>query len=695
MFRLLIASITIVILVTGFVSQILAFDNQVVSAHRSGCHAAHSCPSDDGTYVCGDTGHGCNNEKGSSNKKKDSNSKNDDNKSSKSESESETSKSTITNNPSPALPKSTSREGIEISGVITRVIDGDTLEVNDIAIRLALVNTPEVGEAGYSTAKEFVIDNCLNKNGEVDIDDGQRRGSFGREIGVVYCNGMNLNQALMSNNLAVILTEFCEVSEFANEPWAEPSCSPNSNQEEDQNISNNEDPNSEVTISRTTESNENGNILSDPSNYQLITRMGGLGTGHGQFNHPASIETDQNGQRIYVADLDNNRIQVLDGDGNFITQWGTFGNGEGQFNGPGSIAVDDDHKIVFVADIQNNRIQKFDTEGNFITQWGILGKGAGEFDHPGDIALDPDEEILYVTDIYNNRIQKFYYDGNYISEWGKFGTGDGEFNRPAGISIDPENKIIYVSDTANNRVQVFNTDGSFTGKWGSLGSNDGQFVRPDGILYGASDNLVYIADRRNHRIQVFDDQGSFVNKWQISDSQSEDVIKPRDIAIDSAGQAYIVDKDHSNVLIYDVQGNPLTTVSNLVNEDLIIPNTMASEITNDPTRHGKSYFAETFETRVDDPVYVVSHSTKRDRLLGDLYYDSIGEIENRGEEDVSFVKIIATFYDKDDIVIGTDYTYTDPSDLRPGQKAPYDISISDSDVDVNEIARASYTLEWD
>lgn len=27
------------------------------SAHRSGCHSWHSCPSDSGSYVCGDTGH--------------------------------------------------------------------------------------------------------------------------------------------------------------------------------------------------------------------------------------------------------------------------------------------------------------------------------------------------------------------------------------------------------------------------------------------------------------------------------------------------------------------------------------------------------------------------------------------------------------------------------------------------------------
>jgi len=30
-------------------------------AHRDGCHRWHSCPSDTGSYVCGDTGHydGC------------------------------------------------------------------------------------------------------------------------------------------------------------------------------------------------------------------------------------------------------------------------------------------------------------------------------------------------------------------------------------------------------------------------------------------------------------------------------------------------------------------------------------------------------------------------------------------------------------------------------------------------------------
>ncbi len=41
---------------------VIIFSFPLVSqAHRSGCHRWHSCPSDSGSYVCGDTGHtnGC------------------------------------------------------------------------------------------------------------------------------------------------------------------------------------------------------------------------------------------------------------------------------------------------------------------------------------------------------------------------------------------------------------------------------------------------------------------------------------------------------------------------------------------------------------------------------------------------------------------------------------------------------------
>ena len=117
------------------------------------------------------------------------------------------------------------QENIEFEGTVNYVVDGDTLDINDNRIRLSLVNTPERGQEGYKEAKKLVQNLCLNKKGEVDIDDGQRRGDrYGREVGIVYCDGININKALVENNLAVIYSDYCEISEFSSEEWAKPYC---------------------------------------------------------------------------------------------------------------------------------------------------------------------------------------------------------------------------------------------------------------------------------------------------------------------------------------------------------------------------------------------------------------------------------------------------------------------------------------
>ncbi|MGE5705635.1 MAG: thermonuclease family protein, partial [Nitrososphaerales archaeon] len=132
------------------------------------------------------------------------------------------SKSAVT---SPKEYETQQEEDIELEGTVNYIVDGDTLDINDIRIRLSLVDTPERGQEGFKQAKEFVKKLCLNKKGQVDIDDGQRRGDrYGRDIGVVFCNGVNINKALVDNNLARIYTEYCDISEFKNEKWAISDC---------------------------------------------------------------------------------------------------------------------------------------------------------------------------------------------------------------------------------------------------------------------------------------------------------------------------------------------------------------------------------------------------------------------------------------------------------------------------------------
>ena len=67
---------------------------------------------------------------------------------------------------------------------------------------------------------------------------------------------------------------------------------------------------------------------------------------------------------------------------------------------------------------------------------------------------------------------------------------------------------------------------------------------------------------------------------------------------------------------------------------------------------------------------ILSKSTHRDSLD---WLHIVGEVKNTGMTTLKYVKVIATLYDEDDTVIGTDFTYTQPSTLEPGQTAPFEI----------------------
>src|SRR6266581_1225698 len=66
----------------------------------------------------------------------------------------------------------------------------------------------------------------------------------------------------------------------------------------------------------------------------------------------------------------------------FMTKWGTNGTASGQFRYPDGIGVDSRQGNVYVADTNNNRIQMFDDYGKFITTWGYFGVANGQFNNP-------------------------------------------------------------------------------------------------------------------------------------------------------------------------------------------------------------------------------------------------------------------------------------------------------------------------
>jgi len=113
------------------------------------------------------------------------------------------------------------------AGAVTRIVDGDTIDVDGVRIRLALVDTPERGESGYTEAVSFTRNSCpVGSTAVYHADDGQTAGSYGRIIAKVWClayntDGASLNEMLADRGHADILKRFCKTSEFGSDDWAE------------------------------------------------------------------------------------------------------------------------------------------------------------------------------------------------------------------------------------------------------------------------------------------------------------------------------------------------------------------------------------------------------------------------------------------------------------------------------------------
>jgi hypothetical protein len=94
---------------------------------------------------------------------------------------------------------------------VTRVIDGDTFDIDDgDRVRLADLNTPENGEAGFQEANDYVTGLVEGKTVYLDIDDKYTFDTTGtRVVAVVFVSYnsthyLNLNKALLENHYAVV-----------------------------------------------------------------------------------------------------------------------------------------------------------------------------------------------------------------------------------------------------------------------------------------------------------------------------------------------------------------------------------------------------------------------------------------------------------------------------------------------------------
>ena len=113
----------------------------------------------------------------------------------------------------------------------------------------------------------------------------------------------------------------------------------------------------------------NNRIQKFSSNGTFISKWGAnggdssSGSGDGEFSAVSAVDVDGQGN-VYVLDYDNARVQKFDTNGNFLAKWGSPGTGEGQFDSPEGLRVSANGNTVFVADSDNQRIQIFKYEAD-------------------------------------------------------------------------------------------------------------------------------------------------------------------------------------------------------------------------------------------------------------------------------------------------------------------------------------------
>ena len=224
------------------------------------------------------------------------------------------------------------------------------------------------------------------------------------------------------------------------------------------------------------------------SNGQKICSFGSYGAGNGQFNEAYGIAIDDNGD-ILVTDAGNNRIQKFSADGRYITSVGTQGSGELQFQYPIGIRIHPQTKRIYVADHNNHRVQILNPD---LSYFGTIAhaSGNGQLYRPEDIAFDSTNSV-YVVDTGNNRVQVFTEDGRFVRQIGK-----GHLDWPTVIIIHSETEI-YISEQNTHRVSVFTAQGNCVT---TFGKDEPEL--PTGIAMDAC-GMIYVADYRNNCLKVF------------------------------------------------------------------------------------------------------------------------------------------------------------------------------------------------
>lgn len=88
---------------------------------------------------------------------------------------------------------------------------------------------------------------------------------------------------------------------------------------------------------------------------------------------------------------------------------------------------------------------------------------------------------------------------------------------------------------------------------------------------------------------------------------------------------------------------------------------------------------------------ILSYSSFTDSIG---YLHVVGEIKNNYPSTATFVRIVGTFYDINNQVVGTQFTYANPSDIGSGEKAPFVLILRSASIPISQIDHYSLQASY-
>jgi DNA-binding beta-propeller fold protein YncE len=187
---------------------------------------------------------------------------------------------------------------------------------------------------------------------------------------------------------------------------------------------------------------------------------------------------------------------------------------------------------------------------------------------PLGVAANASGDRIYVTEGDGERLVRIYdAKGKPIGTL-KPPASTGKSHTPVYVAINPATQDVYVSDRLSASVYIYDAKGKYLRTFAPKGDLKGGWA-PLGLAFGP-DGRFYATDvsGKDHRVLAFGPDGKLVRSMGAPGQLSF----PNGIVVDSHGNIEVSDSNNGRLVVFNVAGKMLATISRGVGEgDLGLP----------------------------------------------------------------------------------------------------------------------------